>query len=50
MKKTWLNAEVEELAVELTANGQAPSNHFDGDWVQIDDKWYRPGDGANPLS
>lgn len=48
MKKTWLNAEVEELAVEMTANGQAPNDNFDGDWVQIGGLYYRPGDGSSP--
>lgn len=52
MKKTWLNAEVEELAVEQTANGQAPNDNFDGDWVQIGGLYYRPGDGSkvDPVS
>lgn len=45
MKKTWLNAEVEELVIERTENGLAPSDHFDDTWVQIDGLWYRPGDG-----
>ena len=45
MKKTWLNAEVEELVINRTENGQAPSDDFDGPWVQIGDQWYRPGNG-----
>ena len=35
----------EELSINETANGLAPSEDFDGDWVQIDGKWYRPGNG-----
>ena len=46
MKKTWTNAEVEELVITETANGLAQSNNFDDEWVQINGKWYRPGDGA----
>lgn len=49
MKKTWLNAEVEELVIDRTENGLAPSDNFDDAWVEIDGKWYRPGDG-NQLS
>ena len=47
MKKTWLNAEVEELAVEMTASGLTPVEKFDGDWGQIDGKYYKPGNGGN---
>lgn len=47
MKKTWLNAEVEELAVEMTENGLAPNDKFDGDWVQIGGLYYKPGNGGN---
>ena len=43
MKKTWLNAEVEELVIEKTANGDAPSEDYDGTWVQIGEDWYLPG-------
>ena len=45
MKKTWANAEVEELAINTTANGAAPADNFDDTWVEINGKWYRPGDG-----
>lgn len=45
MKKTWENATVEELVIEATANGAAPSDDFDGDWTQINGLWYRPGNG-----
>lgn len=44
MKKTWTNAEVEELVISETANGKAPNDNFDDTWVQIDGLWYRPGD------
>ena len=43
MKKVWENATVEELEIGATANGEAPSDLFDDTWVQIDGKWYRPG-------
>lgn len=46
MKKVWENAEVEELVIGATANGQAPSDDFDGDWVSINGKWYRPGNAV----
>ena len=45
MKKNWEEAAVEELNIEATANGKAPSDDFDDTWVQIGDKWYRPGNG-----
>lgn len=47
MKKVWENAVVEELAINETANGLAPADHFDDTWVEIDGLWYRPGDGRN---
>ena len=43
MKKEWNVPVVEILELGKTANGQAPSDNYDGDWVQINDKWYRPG-------
>lgn len=46
MKKVWENATVEELAIGATANGEAPSDNFDDAWVQINGKWYRPGDAS----
>ena len=46
MKKTWANAEVEELAINTTANGKKPNMNFDDEWVEIDGKWYLPGDGG----
>ena len=45
MKKMWENAKIEELEINATANGTAPSDDFDGPWVQIDGKYYRPGNG-----
>lgn len=50
MKKTWLNAEVEELVINSTENGNAPSDYFDDVWVEINGKWYRPGNGEETLS
>ena len=47
MKKNWMNAEVEELSLQMTENGQSPSDNFDDVWVQIGGKWYRPGDGID---
>lgn len=46
MLKEWKSAEIESLDVEETANGQAPSDDFDGDWVQINGNWYRPGNAS----
>lgn len=43
MKKTWLDASVEELVIEKTENGMTTSDKFDGPWVQINGKNYRPG-------
>ncbi|SEQ49345.1 hypothetical protein [Butyrivibrio sp. TB] len=43
--KKWNVPAMEELSINETANGLAPSEDFDGDWVQIDGKWYRPGNG-----
>ena len=45
MKKAWENATVEELVIGATADGLEPSDDFDGDWVSINGKWYRPGNG-----
>lgn len=45
MKKEWNTPKVEALELSRTANGLAPSEQFDGDWVQIEDKWYVPGNG-----
>ena len=30
MKKTWMNAEAEELSLEMTQNGLLPDDDFDG--------------------
>lgn len=46
MKKTWITPEVEELVIAATANGMDKSDDFDGDWEQINGKWYRPGNGV----
>lgn len=46
MKKTWNTPELEELVMTATANGLDKSNDFDGDWVNINGLWYRPGDGT----
>ncbi len=43
MRKQWREPEVEELNINMTENGQDTSEEFDGDWVEIDGKWYRPG-------
>ncbi len=43
MKREWRAPEVEELNINMTQNGQEQSEDFDGDWVEIDGKWYRPG-------
>ncbi|WP_154496517.1 hypothetical protein [Waltera intestinalis] len=45
MKKEWNTPEVETLELSRTENGLAPSEQFDGDWVQIGCKWYVPGHG-----
>ncbi len=44
MKKTWEAPVMEELQINATANGGAPSDNFDDVWVQLGGKWYRPGD------
>lgn len=49
MKKTWIAPEVEELVMTETANGLDKSEDFDGDWVNINGKWYRPGDGSSSI-
>ena len=46
MRKTWEAPVMEELVINATANGLAPSDDFDDVWVQIGGLWYRPGDGA----
>ena len=46
MKKTWEAPVMEELQINATANGLAPSDDFDDVWVQIGEKWYRPGNGV----
>lgn len=43
--KKWNTPDMEVLELSATANGQAPSDYFDGDWVQIDGLWYKPGNG-----
>ena len=45
MKTIWNAPEVEELSINATANGLAPSDDFDDTWVQINGKYYRPGNG-----
>ena len=45
MKIMWENAKIEELEINATANGLAPSDDFDDTWVQINGKYYRPGNG-----
>lgn len=49
MKREWKTPSVEMLELSQTANGQAPSDDFDGPWVEINGQWYRPGN-AEPLS
>lgn len=46
--KTWMTPEVEVLDIKATANGTLPNEEFDGDWVQINGKWYKPG--TDPAS
>lgn len=46
MKKTWEVPAMEELNINATANGLAPSDNFDGEWVQINGLWYKPGDAS----
>lgn len=51
--KKWNVPTIEELDVRATANGDVKSDDYDGDWVQIDGKWYVPGgnegdDGEEP--
>ncbi len=49
MKKTWVNAEVEELNIQETAGGTEPSYNFDGPWQQREDgSWWIPG--ADPSN
>ncbi|MDO4557226.1 MAG: hypothetical protein Q4B70_19105 [Lachnospiraceae bacterium] len=43
MLKEWKTAELDVLDVQETANGAAPSDDFDDVWVEINGKWYRPG-------
>lgn len=43
MKKEWRAPEAEELRINMTENGDAISDDYDGDWVQINGQWYRPG-------
>ena len=45
MRRTWEAPVMEELVINATANGLAPNDNFDGVWVQINGKYYRPGDG-----
>ncbi len=44
--KKWNTPEMEVLEVSATANGAAPNDNYDGEWVQIGDRWYLPGDGT----
>ena len=49
--KKWNVPAIEELDVRATANGEAPNDNFDDTWVQINGKWYKPGDdGKDQLS
>ena len=51
MKKTWMNAEAEELSLEMTQNGLLPDDDFDGPWQQLSDgKWWRPGNGRTSTN
>lgn len=51
MKKTWMNAEVEELSLEMTQNGMLPDDDFDGPWQQLSDgRWWRPGNGSTSTN
>lgn len=47
MKKQWNTPSIEEMPISATANGNQPSLPFDGDWTQINGKWYLPGSGAD---
>lgn len=47
MMKKWSAPAIEELDIRETANGLAPDSSFDDVWVQIGDKWYRPGHGES---
>lgn len=50
MKKTWINAEIEELDIQATAGGTLPNEDYDGPWQQLDDgKWWRPGGDAEDI-
>ncbi|MDO4557227.1 MAG: hypothetical protein Q4B70_19110 [Lachnospiraceae bacterium] len=44
--KKWNTPELKVLDMSETANGQAPDPNFDDVWVEIDGKWYRPGNGT----
>ena len=46
LKKTWDMPILEELNISATANGQMANEEFDGPWVNLDGKWYRPGAGG----
>ena len=51
MKRTWMNAEAEELSLEMTQNGLLPDDDFDGPWQQLSDgKWWRPGNGSTSTN
>lgn len=43
--KKWNAPEMEELLINATANGAEKSSDYDGEWQQIDGKWYLPGSG-----
>lgn len=45
--KKWEDAMVEELSIDMTADGSAPNDNFDDTWVQINGLWYKPGSGNN---
>ncbi|WP_155830590.1 hypothetical protein [Butyrivibrio sp. NC3005] len=42
----WHAPVMEELNINAPANGMAPDENFDGDWVEINGRWYRPGNGS----
>jgi hypothetical protein len=44
MKKEWTMPTLDELSINLTANGSSPNEDHDADWQQREDgTWWRPG-------
>jgi hypothetical protein len=44
MKKEWNTPCMEELSINLTANGETPNQPFDGPWTEIaPNQWWAPG-------